>query len=203
MSTETLFSPSRISEESLKTIFTEARTLSKWSSKPVSEDTLRELYNILRLGPTSANLAPARFVFLTSVQAKDRLVPALASGNVEKTQKAPVTVIVAYDTSFYEHGKLLFPVMDILPWFEGKPDAVASHAGQNANLQAAYLIIAARALGLDAGPMGGFDATAVDQEFFPDGKMKTLLLINLGYGDRSDLYPRLPRLEFDQASTIL
>jgi 3-hydroxypropanoate dehydrogenase len=192
-----------LNEESLNQLFKQARTSSAWLDKAVSKELIQELYDLVKLGPTSANLGPGRFVFVTSPEAKERLLPTVAPGNLEKTKTAPVTVIVAYDSEFYEKAGELFPLADVKPWFEGKPEGIKAHGEQNGNLQAAYLIIAARALGLAAGPMGGFDREAVDKEFFPDGKWRTLLLINLGYPDPTAGFPRLPRLSFDDAALIL
>ncbi len=190
-------------EEALDIIFRNARTTYAWSSQPVAPSLIHELYELVKLGPTSMNLTPGRFVFISSPEAKERLLPTLMGGNVEKTRTAPLTVIVAYDSEFYEKAGTLFPLADVRPRFEGNAEVIKAFGEQNGNLQAAYLILAARGLGLSAGPMGGFNADAVNQEFFPDGKWKTLLLVNLGYPDDSTRTPRLPRLEFDEAATIL
>ncbi len=164
---------------------------------------LRKAYELARLGPTSANGAPARFVFLTTQGAKALLKPVLAPGNVEKTMAAPVTVIIAWDTEFHEHLPRLFPQADIRSYFAGNKTLIEENAFRNSSLQAAYFILAARALGLDCGPMSGFDADKLNAAFFPDGKWKVNLLCNLGYGDASKLHPRNPRLNFDEASVIL
>lgn len=164
---------------------------------------LREVYNLARMGPTSANTTPARFVFLESAAAKARLVPALAPNNVEKTKAAPVTVIVAWDTEFYEKLPKLFPHADMRSYFVGNQALIEETAFRNSSLQGGYFILAARALGLDCGPMSGFDKAKVDAEFFPDGKWKSNFLCNLGYGDRSKLLPRNPRLEFEEACRAL
>jgi 3-hydroxypropanoate dehydrogenase len=164
---------------------------------------LREAYELARMGPTSANSNPARFVFLESEAAKARLLPALAPLNVEKTKAAPVTVIVAWDTEFYEKLPQLFPHADMRSHFVGKQAVIDETAFRNGSLQGAYFILAARALGLDCGPMSGFDAAKVNAEFFPDGKWKANFLCNLGYGDKSKLYPRNPRLEFEEACRVL
>jgi nitroreductase len=169
----------------------------------VSADLLHNLFDLVKMGPTSANALPARFVFLTSAEAKERLVPALSPGNVDKTRQAPVNVIVAHDTEFYEYMPTLFPVYDMRPMFAGNAKLSEETAFRSGTLQGAYLILAARALGLDAGPMSGFDADKLNAEFFPDGKWKVNFLVNLGYGDASGLHPRLPRLSFDQAASIL
>jgi len=186
----------------LDQIFREARTHSAWQPRPVSPATLERLYDLCKMGPTSANSSPARFVFVTSPAAKARLRPCLAPGNVDKTMAAPVTVIVGFDTEFYERLPVLFPHADARSWFVGKPTLIHDTAFRNSSLQGAYLIVAARALGLDCGPMSGFDAAKVEAEFFPDGKVKANFLINLGYGDPKALYPRNPRLSFAEACRI-
>lgn len=205
-------------DEALNQILREARTHSAWLNKPVSDEVLRQLYDLMKWGPTSANGSPARFLFLRTPEAKERLRPALAPGNVEKTMAAPVTVITAYDLLFFEKLPRLFPhspgMRDL---FAHNPQLVEETARRNSSLQGAYLIIAARALGLDCGPMSGFDNAKVDeeffgagkeregfeQEFFPAGHVKSNFLCNLGYGDESKLFPRGPRLAFNEACTIL
>ena len=193
----------KISSDTLDQLFRQARTHSAWLPRRVSVETLREVYELARWGPTSANSTPARFVFLESATAKARLVPALSPGNVEKTKAAPVTVIVAWDTEFYERLPQLFPQADMRSYFVGKQPLIDETALRNGSLQGGYFILAARALGLDCGPMSGFDAAKVNAEFFPNGKWKANFLCNLGYGDRSKLFPRNPRLEFDEACRIL
>jgi 3-hydroxypropanoate dehydrogenase len=195
--------PGPISSEAIDRIFRKARTYSAWLPRSVSAEVLGEVYDLARLGPTSANCSPARFVFLTTPQAKARLVPALAPGNVEKTQAAPVNVIVAWDTQFHELLPRLYPQHDMRPVFAGKPAMIEETGLRNGSLQGAYLILAARSLGLDCGPMSGFDAAKVNSEFFPDGKWKANFLCNLGYGDASHLFPRNPRLSFEQACQLL
>jgi 3-hydroxypropanoate dehydrogenase len=207
-----------IGDSVLDILFREARTHFKWQSQPVAEQTLRNLYDILKWAPTSANTAPARFAFLRSSEAKERLRPALAPGNIEKTMTAPVTVIVGYDMKFYDQVPKLYPQSPGLKQlFEGNPQLVEVTAQRNSSLQGAYLILAARALGLDCGPMSGFDNAKVDeeffaagkpcfgcdQEFFPEGHVKSNFLCNLGYGDASALFPRLPRLPFDEVCSLL
>jgi len=208
---------SLLSEEGLNLLFREARTHNGWQDKPVTEDTLRQLHEIMKWGPTSSNGCPGRFLFIRSQEAKERLRPALAPGNVEKTMAAPVTVIVAYDLKFYEKLSKLFPHNpEMGSYFAANPQLVEITARRNSSLQGAYLILAARALGLDCGPMSGFDNAKVDeefcgfseckggeQEFFPEGHWKSNFLCNLGYGDPSKLYPRSPRLEFEEACKIL
>jgi len=196
-------SAGRIEHPSLKQLFLEARTHTSWLPKPVPVEILREVYDLARLGPTSANSTPARFVFVVSQAAKARLRPTLAPLNVEKTMAAPVTVIVAWDTEFYEHLPRLFPHADMRSYFVGNQALIDETAFRNSSLQGAYFIIAARAMGLDCGPMSGFDAAKVNAEFFPDGKWKANFLCNLGYGDHNALRPRNPRLEFEEACRVL
>ena len=195
--------PARLSDAVLDQLFRQARTHSAWLPKRVSTETLREVYELARMGPTSANSSPARFVFLESEAAKARLLPALSATNVEKTKTAPVNVIVAWHTEFYEKLPKLFPHFDMRPIFAGNPALAEENALRNSSLQGGYFILAARALGLDCGPMSGFDKAKVNAEFFPDGKWKVNFLCNLGYGDRSKLFPRNPRLDFDEACKVL
>src|SRR5450631_51890 len=197
--------PSRaaISNDAIDQIFREARTHSAWLARPVPLELLQRAYELAAFGPTSANSTPARYVFLTTAQAKERLRPALSPTNVEKTMAAPATAIVAWDTEFYEKLPKLFPQKDMRPAFEGKPALIEATAFRNSSLEGAYLIIAARALGLDCGPMSGFDNAKVDAEFFPDGKWKSNFLCNLGYGDATKLFPRNPRLSFEEACLVL
>ena len=192
-----------ISREAFDQLFREARTHSTWLPEPVPVELLRKAYELARLGPTSANGSPARFVFLTTPGAKALLKPVLAPGNVDKTMAAPVTAIVAWDTEFHENLPKLFPQADMRSYFIGNQALIDQTAFRNSSLQAAYFVLAARALGLDCGPMSGFDADKLNTEFFPDGKWKVNLLCNLGYGDPSKLYPRNPRLNFEETSVIL
>ena len=191
-------------DEELKLLFTEARTHSVWLDRPVPDELLERLYALYRMGPTGGNSEPMRAVFVKSREAKERLRPALAPGNVDKTMSAPATAIVAFDTKFYDKLPLLNPSRpESRDRMAGMPEAQRDRmATQSAHLQAGYLILAARALGLDCGPMGGFDAAKVDAAFFPDGAWRTLLLVNLGYGDRDKLSPRLPRLSFEEACRV-
>lgn len=193
----------QLNEQSLDTLFRTARTHNGWQDKPVSDELLRQVYDLMKWAPTSANSSPARILFIKSESAKKRLLPALIEGNVEKTRTAPVTAIIAQDHEFYEKLPQLFPHTDARSWFVGNQALIDTTAFRNATLQGAYLIIAARALGLDAGPMSGFDNAKVDQEFFAGTKIKSNFLINLGYGDPSKLFPRSPRLSFDEAAKIL
>lgn len=191
-----------LDDAALDQLFRAARTHNGWQPKGVTEDTLRQLYDLLKMGPTSANCLPARFVFVRSPEAKARLGPCLSPNNVEKTMAAPVTVIAGYDTEFYEKLPQLFPHTDARSWFVGNSELIQSTAFRNASLQGAYLILAARALGLDCGPMSGFDNAKVDAVFFPGGKVKSNFLVNLGYGDPSKVRPRGPRLAFEEACRI-
>ena len=208
----------RLDDTALDLLFRKARTHNVWLPKPVSDDTLRELYELMKWGPTSVNSCPARILFLRTPEARQRLLPALSPGNVEKTMSAPVTAIVAYDGRFYEQLPKLFPHTDARAWFVDTPELAEVTARRNCSLQGAYLMLAARSLGLDCGPMSGFDAAKVDheffprsaagepdiaQEFFPDSHVKTNFLCNLGYGDPSKLFPRQPRLDFDEACKLI
>lgn len=187
----------------LAALYTEARTHSHWTDEPVPDELLHRLYELIRLAPTSANCSPGRFVFVRTPEGKARLAPALSKGNLDKTMSAPVTVIVAWDTAFYEALPRLFPHADARSWFTGSPAAAHETAFRNSSLQTAYLILAARALGLDAGPMSGFDKAKVDAAFFAGTPWTTNLLVNLGHGDASRVQERLPRLPFDEACRLV
>ena len=187
----------------LDQLFLEARTQNRWLDKPVDEAVLREIYQLTKFAPTSANSQPMRVVFVTSADAKARLKPALAPQNIEKTMTAPVTAIIAHDLEFYEQLPKLLPHVDARSWFAHRPaEQIERAAFQGSSMQGAYLILAARALGLDAGPIGGFDNAKVDAEFFQDSKWRSNFLVNLGYGDPAGLFPRSPRLDFDEACRI-
>ena len=207
-----------LDDEVLDQLFRKARTHSSWLDRPVSDETLRELYELVKWAPTSANTNPARFLFLRSKRAKERLLPALAPGNVEKVMTAPVTVIVAYDLLFFEKLPVLFPHSPAMREnFAKNPQLVEVTARRNSSLQGAYLILAARALGLDCGPLSGFDNAKVDREFFdagrecegcdqeflPEGHVRSNFLCNLGYGDSTALHPRNPRLAFEEACALM
>ena len=192
-----------IAKEALDQILLEARTHNRWQKKPVPQALLRQLADVMKMGPTSANCSPARILFLKSRSAKERLSPFMSEGNRAKTAAAPVTAIIGYDTEFYEKLPKLFPHADARSWFVGKPAHIEETAFRNSSLQGAYFIIAARALGLDAGPMSGFDAAGVNKEFFPDGKLKANFICNLGYGDPEGVMPRSPRFAFEEFCTIL
>lgn len=188
-----------INPGALKTLFTDARTHNGWQDIPVSDEILREIYDLMKWGPTSANCSPARIVFVRTPEGKEKLAPALSSGNLAKTLAAPVTAIVAWDSEFYERLPELFPHGDARSWFTSSPELARETAFRNSSLQAAYLIFACRALGLDTGPMSGFDPQKVDAAFFTGTSLKSNLLINIGYGDASKVYGRLPRLTFEDA----
>lgn len=192
-----------INDEALDVIFRKARTQNKWQDKPVSPALLMAIYDLMRWGPTSANMSPARILFVTSKEAKERLKPFLSEGNREKTMSAPATAIIGYDVAFAETLPKLFPhAPDAKNWF--KDPAIAQvHAFRNGSLQGAYFIVAARALGLDCGPMSGFDNAGVDREFFGGTTVKSNFLCSVGYGDPAGLFPRSPRLSFDEACKIL
>ncbi len=188
---------------SLSQLFLSARTHNVWLDKPVTDELLTQIVDIMKLGPTSANCEPVRIVFVRSVEAKARLKPFLSQGNSDKTMKAPVTAIIGYDLKFYEQLPRLFPHTDARSWFTGKPEHIQETAFRNSSLQGAYLILAARAMGLDCGPMSGFDQAGVTAEFFAGTDIKANFLCNLGYGDASTLKPRLPRLSFDELAKIV
>jgi 3-hydroxypropanoate dehydrogenase len=192
-----------IDEAALQQIFLAARTHNDWLEKPIADELLVQVVDLMKLGPTSANCSPARLVFVRSPEAKARLRPFLSEGNRDKTMKAPVTAIIGYDLEFYEKLPRLFPHTDARSWFVGKPDHIRETAFRNGTLQGAYLILAARALGLDCGPMSGFDQAGVTGEFFAGTQTRANFLCNLGYGDGSTLRPRSPRLPFDELATIL
>jgi 3-hydroxypropanoate dehydrogenase len=192
-----------IDEAALDTLFHNARTHNKFNAEAVTDATLLALYDLLKWGPTSANSSPARFAFLRTPAAKEKLRPALSEGNVAKTMAAPVTVVAAYDPKFYEKLPRLFPHADARSWFVGNEALVEETAFRNGTLQGAYMIIAARALGFDCGPMSGFDRAKVDAAFFVESGWKSNFLCNLGHGDPSGLYPRSPRLAFEEACQLL
>ncbi|AHE98107.1 malonic semialdehyde reductase [Thioalkalivibrio paradoxus] len=192
----------QIDRKALDQLFFEARTHNEWQDRPVPDALLRELYDTLRWAPTSANCSPARIVFVKSPEAKERLLPALIEGNVEKTRIAPVTAIIAHDLDFPETLPRLFPHTDARSWFEGNDPLIESTAFRNGSLQGAYLILAARALGLDCGPMSGFDPEKVNEAFFAGTRIRANFLCNLGYGRPEALFPRSPRFDFDDVCRI-
>ena len=187
----------------LDLLFREARTQNKWHDEPVTDEQIRELYDILKFGPTSANSSPARFVFIRTREGKDKLAPALSAGNMEKTLSAPLTVIVAYDPKFYEKLPQLFPHNpDAVSWFTSNDSLAATTAFRNGTLQGAYLMIAARAIGLGIGAMSGFDNAKVDAAFFAQNGWRSNFLVNLGHGDPSGVFNRSPRLSFEEACLL-
>jgi len=192
-----------ISQQALETLFLEARTHNAWKPGPVPEDLLARAWGLARMGPTSANCSPARIVFVTSSEAKERLKPHLMEGNVEKTMAAPVTAILGHDMEFYERLPELFPHADARAWFVGNEALIEATAFRNGTLQGAYFMMAARALGLDCGPMSGFDNAAVDKEFFAGTMVKSNFLCSLGTGDPAGLFPRSPRMDFADACKIV
>jgi 3-hydroxypropanoate dehydrogenase len=195
--------PGAIEDSALDTLFRTARTHARWTSRRIPDRVLQEIYDTLKWGPTSANTSPARFVFVRTAEGRAKLKSALSPGNVEKTMTAPVTVIVATDSAFYERLPTLFPhAPDARDWFADNPALAEDTAFRNATLQGAYLILAARALGLDAGPMSGFDRAMVDELFLAGTTWRSNFLVNLGYGDPTGLHPRNPRLAFDEACRL-
>lgn len=191
-----------LADAALDQLFRTARTQNAFQDRPVEDSQLRALYDLLKWGPTAANSTPARFVFVKSAEAKQKLAPALSEGNLAKTLAAPVTVIVGYDEDFHEKLPYLFPHTDAKSWFDGPREGRHEAAFRNGSLQGAYLMMAARALGLDAGPMSGFDNAKVDEAFFAGTAIRSNFLVNLGYGDPAGVFPRLPRLSFDEAARI-
>ncbi|MGX9966410.1 malonic semialdehyde reductase [Roseomonas sp. F4] len=191
-----------LDDQALDILFREARTQNKWQDRQVPDSKLEEVYNLLKFAPTSANASPARFVFIRTAEGKAKLKPALSSGNMEKTMTAPVIAIVAHDMAFYDKLPFLFPHADARSWFVSTPALAETTAFRNGTLQGAYLILAARAAGLDAGPMSGFDNAKVDEAFFSGTSWKSNFLVNLGYGDPAGLFPRSPRLSFDEAARL-
>lgn len=196
-----------LAQAALDQLFLSARTYrgsaNAWKAQPVSDAQLRQIYDLAKMGPTSANCSPARIVFVRTEPAKEKLRGALDEGNIAQTMAAPVTAIIGSDYAFYEHLDTLFPGTNARSWFEGKPEAIASTAFRNASLQGGYLILAARALGLDCGPMSGFNNAKVDDLFFSGTKVKSNFLINIGYGNPAVLHPRNPRLSFDEACKVI
>jgi 3-hydroxypropanoate dehydrogenase len=186
-----------ITDRDLDIIFHDARSMNAWQDKPVPAELLKKIYESMKFGPTSANCCPLRIVFVTTQAGKDRLIPTLGEGNRAKVQQAPVTAILAYDTKFYEHLPFLFPHTDAKSWFAGNDKVIYDTAFRNSALQGAYFMIAARAHGLDCGPMSGFDADKLNQEFFADGRFKVNFICSIGYGDPSKTFERSPRFAFD------
>lgn len=191
-----------ISESALQQLFTLARSQNGWLDTPVADETLQDLYELLKWGPTSANCSPARFVFVRSSEGRQRLAACVSAGNAAKVQAAPVTVIIGMDMAFYDKLPQLFPHTDARPWFAGKPDVIDATALRNSSLQGAYLMLAARALGLDCGPMSGFDVARVDAEFWVGTAVRTNFICSLGHGDPAKVFGRSPRLAFDEACRL-
>jgi 3-hydroxypropanoate dehydrogenase len=193
----------QISKEALSQLFTEARTHHAWTDKPVSDELLHSIYEITKWGPTSMNSTPMRVVFIKSEAQKEKLYPALMGANTDQVKAAPVTAIIAFDEKFFDLLPKLFPVYDAKPMFESNKDLSQTTAMRNSSLQGAYLMIVARALGLDVGPMSGFDNAKVDEAFFKGTTWKSNFICALGHGDATKLYPRGPRLDFDVACKIV
>lgn len=191
-----------LDQYALDVIFYQARTHSKWLATPVADEQLRQIYELMKWGPTSANSSPTRLVFAHTQQAKGKLAACMSAGNVDKVRAAPVTAIVGMDMEFYEKLPQLFPHADARSWFAGKPKSIEETAFRNSSLQGAYFIIAARALGLDCGPMSGFDEEKVNKAFFAGTPTRVNFVCSIGYGDHDKLHPRLPRLSFDEACRI-
>ncbi|WP_209501037.1 malonic semialdehyde reductase [Variovorax paradoxus] len=191
-----------LDDAALALLFTEARSHNGWTAEPVTDAQIQRIYALACMGPTSANCSPARFVFVRTPEGKQRLAPSLSKGNLDKTMAAPVTVIAAWDRKFYDKLPMLFPHADARSWFTGSPEAAHETAFRNASLQAAYLLLAARAVGLDAGPMSGFDKAKIDAAFFEGTDWSVNFLINLGHGDPAKVFGRLPRLAFEEACIL-
>ncbi len=192
-----------LTDQALDTIFRAARTANAWQDRQVSAELLHQIHELMKFGPTSANSCPLRLLFLQSPEAKVRLKPFLMESNIDKTMTAPVVAILAMDMRFHEHLPFLFPHTDAKSWFEGNDDLIAQTAFRNSSLQGGYFIVAARALGLDCGPMSGFDAGGVNKEFFPDGRFKVNFICNIGYGDHSKTFARSPRFSFEQIAKVI
>lgn len=192
-----------LDDKSMDILFRKARTYNGWLDKDVSDDQVHAIYDLFKFGPTSANCSPMRVLFLKTDEAKQRLKPHLMEGNVDKTMSAPVVAIMANDMEFYEKLPKLFPHTDARSWFVGNDDMIQSTADRNGTLQGAYLMLAARSLGLDCGPMSGFDQDGVKKEFFPDKNYQVNFITNIGYGDESTIFDRSPRFDFDEACEIL
>ena len=192
-----------LSNSSLETLFTKARSQNGWLNRDITDEQIHQLYNLLKFGPTSANSSPARFTFIRSKEAKERLKPYLDSGNIEKSMSAPAVAIISYDIDFYKKLPYLFPHTNAKSWYEGKEQKIKLTAELNATLQGAYFIIAARSIGLDCGPMIGFNKEELNRELFPNEKVKSIFICGIGYGDETKVRPRSPRLNFEEACEIL
>lgn len=192
-----------VNDEALEIVFRSARTRNAWEPRAVAQTLIHAVYDLAKMGPTSANCSPARFVFVTTAEGKERLKPLLSEGNRAKTMAAPCCVIIGHDMKFYEKLPQLFPHTNARTWFEGNDELIRATAFRNGTLQGAYLMLAARALGLDCGPMSGFDNDGVDREFFGGTSIKSNFLCSIGYGTDENLFPRSPRLTFDEACRIV
>lgn len=192
-----------LDKNTLDTLFYNARSHNGWLNQDISEHQIHQIYDLMKFAPTAANTCPARIIFVRSDEAKAKLSPHLDEANIEKAMSAPAVAIIAYDTEFYEKLDYLFPHTDAKSWYAGKPDKITAVGSMNATLQGAYFMLAVRSVGLDCGPMGGFNADTLDAEFFPDGKTKSIFICGIGYGDVSKIFPRSPRLDFDEACKII
>jgi len=191
-----------LDQNALDTLFINARSHNGWLDKNISDEQIHQIYELMKFGPTAANTCPARITFVKSDKAKEKLKVHLDEGNVDKAMSAPAVAIISYDLEFYEKLDYLFPHTDAKSWYEGKPDKIKSVGEMNATLQGAYFMMAARSVGLDCGPMGGFNNETLDQAFFPDGKTKSIFICAIGHGDDTKIFPRSPRLSFDEACEI-
>ena len=192
-----------LDQNSLDTLFINARSHNGWLDQDVSDEQIHQIYELMKFGPTAANNCPVRITFIKSDAAKQKLKTHLDEGNVEKSMSAPVVAIISYDIEFYEKLEFLFPHTDAKSWYAGNPEKIKSAGEMNATLQGAYFMLAVRAVGLDCGPMGGFNNKTLDSEFFTDGKTKSIFLCAIGQGDESKIFPRSPRLSFDEACNII
>jgi 3-hydroxypropanoate dehydrogenase len=192
-----------LNDEALDMLFRKARSHNGWKDIPVSDEQLQQIYELMKWGPTAANSCPARIVFVKSPEAKEKLLACVNPGNVEKCRTAPVVAVIGMDLEFYEFLPKLFPHTDAKSWYVGKPDLIETNAFRNSTLQAAYFMMAVRSLGLDCGPMTGYNADKMNETFFGDGKVKVNMMCAIGYGDPEKLFPRHPRLDFDEACSII
>jgi len=192
-----------LSNSSLEILFTKARSQNGWLNKDITNDQIHQLYDLLKFGPTSTNSCPARFTFIRTKEAKERLKPCLDNGNIKKSMTAPAVAIISYDIDFYEKLPYLFPYTNAKSWYEGKKQKIKLTAELNATLQGAYFIIAARSIGLDCGPMIGFNKEKLNKEFFYNEKVKSIFICGIGYGDETKVRRRSPRLEFEEVCEIL
>ncbi len=192
-----------LDQDALNTLFINARSHNGWLDSDISNEQLQQIYELMKFGPTAANNCPARITFVKSDEGKQRLKAHLDEGNIDKSMSAPVVAIISYDTEFYEKLPFLFPHTDARSWYAGNPEKIKSAGEMNATLQGAYFMLAARSIGLDCGPMGGFNNQTLDEDFFPNGKTKSIFICALGQGDETKIYPRGPRLSFNEACEIV